>query len=38
MSEDRIRVCVRVRPYQEKEPSSEFILSLDSTNIKIKDN
>lgn len=37
MKEDRIGVFVRVRPYQEKEPPSTFILSLDQQAITVRD-
>jgi kinesin family member 5 len=37
MKEDRIGVFVRVRPYQEKEPPSTFILSLDQQAIAVRD-
>lgn len=37
MSEDRIGVFVRIRPYQEKEQPSTFILNQTTTEITVKD-
>jgi kinesin family member 5 len=37
MKEDRIGVFVRVRPYQERESPSTFILSLADQEIRVCD-